>query len=161
MTCSPILRIAAFGTLCLPAAAVPAAPYLQDTFAGDKVDYRTNTTRATGLDVPPDLTQLSKDSRYQQPNGTISASTFQAAASGTPAATDAATGTIATVATGTGAKVIPTVALPAAGAFKIERLGQRALAQHDALARRRLSAGPCVLEGQRLQPGPGPLPRPA
>ena len=29
--------------------------FLQDTFAGDKVDYRTNTTRATGLDVPPDL----------------------------------------------------------------------------------------------------------
>ncbi|MDQ6629084.1 MAG: outer membrane protein assembly factor BamC [Pseudomonadota bacterium] len=83
---------------------------IENLFAGDKIDYRTNTTRSAGLDIPPDLTQLAKESRYQQPNGTVSASSFQAAAS--------------SVLPGTaGAGVTPVVALQSAGSFRIERLG--------------------------------------
>jgi outer membrane protein assembly factor BamC len=83
---------------------------IENLFAGDKVDYRSSSaTRTTGLEVPPDLTQLSKESRYQQPNGSISASTFQAA------------GTTGTATPTT--PVVPVVAPQAVGAFRIERLG--------------------------------------
>ena len=82
--------------------------------AGDKVDYKSSAaTRPTGLEVPPDLTQLSKENqRYQPPaNGTISASTFQAqsaAAASAPAAAAAA---------------VPVIAPQSVGDFKIERQG--------------------------------------
>ena len=109
VTLSPILRLAVLGAL-VSLVPLTGCTTITDIFAGDKVDYRTNTTRATGLDVPPDLTQLAKESRYQQPNGTISASTFQAAASGTAVAAAAPSAP-------------PVIALPAAGNFHIERLG--------------------------------------
>lgn len=43
---------------------------------GERVDYRS-TGKGVALDVPPDLTQLSRDSRYQIPGGTVTASSFQ------------------------------------------------------------------------------------
>ena len=103
MTLSQSLRRVA-AVSCL--AALASCSSVDNFLAGDKVDYRsTSTTRSSGLEVPPDLTQLSRDSRYQQPNGTVSASTFQAqSAASAPAAT-------------------PTVAPQSVGAFKIERLG--------------------------------------
>jgi outer membrane protein assembly factor BamC len=63
-----------------------------------------------GLEVPPDLTQLSKETRYQQPpNGTISASTFQTQTTAAAAASAPAT--------------IQVIAPQSVGDFKIERLG--------------------------------------
>lgn len=44
----------------------------------DKVDYRS-TAKAPTLSVPPDLTQLSKDTRYAVVDGGVSASGYQAA----------------------------------------------------------------------------------
>ncbi len=64
---------------------------------GDKIDYRNTTTRAKPLDVPPDLSQLAKDSRYQVQGGVISASTSAAApapSAGTPAVAVSAQGNI-------------------------------------------------------------------
>lgn len=43
---------------------------------GEKVDYKS-ASRGTSLEVPPDLTQLSRDSRYQIPGGTVTASAYQ------------------------------------------------------------------------------------
>ncbi|WP_029708646.1 outer membrane protein assembly factor BamC [Rhodoferax saidenbachensis] len=43
----------------------------------DKVDYRS-AAKAPSLTVPPDLTQLSKDTRYSVVNGAVSASGYQA-----------------------------------------------------------------------------------
>lgn len=43
----------------------------------DKVDYRS-TGKAPALDIPPDLTQLSKDTRYTVVGGAVSASGYQA-----------------------------------------------------------------------------------
>jgi outer membrane protein assembly factor BamC len=40
----------------------------------DKVDYRSTTVKAPSLMVPPDLTQLSKDTRYTVIDGAVSAS---------------------------------------------------------------------------------------
>lgn len=54
----------------------------------DKVDYRS-TGKAPALDIPPDLTQLSKDTRYTLVDGAVSASGYksgQTAASKTPVA---------------------------------------------------------------------------
>ena len=62
--------------------------------------------------MPPDLTQLSADPRYQAPDGSVSAASFQSAATG-PAATAKA----------------PTAPLAMAGDLRVERLGtQRWLA---------------------------------
>jgi len=92
----------------LLALTVTGCSTVENLLAGDKVDYRSSGSRASGLEVPPDLTQLAKDSRYQQPSGTVSASTFQAnapisAANATPAPS--------------------TVAPQALGALRLERLG--------------------------------------
>lgn len=47
-------------------------------FKGDKVDYRAQSTQSQGLEVPPDLTQLARDSRYKQDgSGVVSAATYQ------------------------------------------------------------------------------------
>lgn len=45
----------------------------------DKIDYRTST-RGNALEVPPDLTQLSRDNRYQIPGGAVTASSMKTAA---------------------------------------------------------------------------------
>jgi len=110
VTLSLSSRLAAVSA-CL--AFVVGCSSINDVLSGDKVDYRsTSTTRATPLEVPPDLTQLSRESRYQQPNGAISASTFQtataAAAASAPAPAPAASQAIAP---------------QEVGAFRIERLG--------------------------------------
>lgn len=39
---------------------------INNTLAGDKVDYRTSGSQSVKLDVPPDLTQLSGQTRYNQ-----------------------------------------------------------------------------------------------
>jgi len=43
---------------------------------GDKIDYKS-AGKGVPLEVPPDLTQLSRDSRYQIPGGTVTASAYQ------------------------------------------------------------------------------------
>jgi len=99
-------------TLLSCAALLAACSTINDTLAGDKVDYKsTSTTRTSSLEVPPDLSQLTRESRYQQPNGAVRASAFQtataaAAAASAPAATQV-------------------VAPQQVGDFKIERQGNQ------------------------------------
>nr|HET7858717.1 outer membrane protein assembly factor BamC [Caldimonas sp.] len=101
---SPFLAVVA----CL--AALAGCSSVENFLAGDKVDYKSSsTTRPAGLEVPPDLTQLSKDTRYQQPNGAISASTFQAQTAAAAAASAPPT--------------VQVVAPQQVGDFKIQRLG--------------------------------------
>lgn len=71
------------------------------------VDYRSAAAKTKPLEVPPDLTQLARDSRYQSQGGVISASSAGAAP-----AVSAAANTLA-------------VALQAQGTMRIERLGQQ------------------------------------
>ena len=81
-----------------------------DTLSGDKVDYRSGGEKTIGLDVPPDLTQLTRDSRYQQTQGgAVSAASYQA---GTAAAAAAPAASAAAV-----------IAPEAIGDMRIERLG--------------------------------------
>ena len=72
---------------------------------GEKVNYRSNAPKATALDIPPDLTQLTRDSRYTVIGGAVSASGFQASQPG--AATNVA------------------VAAGSMGDARIERLGNQ------------------------------------
>jgi len=51
----------------------------------DKIDYKS-AGRGTSLEVPPDLTQLPGQSRYQMPGGAVTASGFQAGQAATVAA---------------------------------------------------------------------------
>ena len=50
---------------------------------GDKIDYKSAAKGST-LEVPPDLTQLSRDSRYAIPGGTVSAAAMQAGQAARP-----------------------------------------------------------------------------
>ena len=60
---------------------------VESMLGSDKVDYRSRANKVTPLDVPPDLTQLARDNRYQPQAGVVSASGLQAApAAGTAAA---------------------------------------------------------------------------
>jgi len=59
---------------------------IENFVSGDKIDYRTSGTKTPGLEIPPDLTQLARDSRYSASGGAVSASTFQAGASAPAAA---------------------------------------------------------------------------
>lgn len=53
----------------------------------DKIDYKS-AQRGSTLEVPPDLTQLSRDSRYAMPGGTATASGYESGATtSAPAAT--------------------------------------------------------------------------
>ncbi len=100
----PFLRLAA-----LPLAAALCATgcsTVENFLGGDKVDYRSGASKTAALDVPPDLTQLARDSRFQVQGGSVSAS-GQAVAAAAPAAA------AAVVAPGT------------LGAMKIERDGNQ------------------------------------
>lgn len=88
--------------------ALGACSSINDMLGGDKVDYKSSAAKTTsGLDVPPDLTQLNRTSQYQTPGGTVSATSFRASASAVSRAGPS----------------VPGVALQQAGDFHIERLG--------------------------------------
>ncbi|MDI1247032.1 MAG: outer membrane protein assembly factor BamC [Rhodoferax sp.] len=90
---NPISRLAILGlTLTLGACSV---------LETDKVDYKS-AGKAPSLEVPPDLTQLSRETRYAVPGAAVTASSFQI-------------GQVATQATPTAANAI--------GDVRIERVG--------------------------------------
>jgi outer membrane protein assembly factor BamC len=72
---------------------------LSSTLSGDKVDYKSASAAKTGpgLDVPPDLSQLTRDSRYVVPGMAISANAYQVAQPNTSAATPTAASSIGDV----------------------------------------------------------------
>ena len=73
------------GVLAVAALVVSGCSVFQE----DKIDYK-GAARGSTLDVPPDLTQLSRDSRYNVPGSVVTASgyqTAQPAAAGTGTAT--------------------------------------------------------------------------
>jgi outer membrane protein assembly factor BamC len=79
---------AARGLLAAAAALALGGCSSVDSFlSGDKIDYKSQASKTAALDVPPDLTQLARDSRYQPQSGVVSASglaTSTAAAAAAP-----------------------------------------------------------------------------
>ena len=99
--------LAALAALALTAGCTTTGDGL---FSGDKVDYRSANVRVQPLEVPPDLTQLARDGRYQPQRGVVSA----AAAAATPAA-----------ATTAAAAAPAAVALAGLEGMRVERDGQQ------------------------------------
>ncbi len=58
-------------------------------FEGDKIDYKSSG-KAPSLEVPPDLTQLSRDSRYVIPGGAVTANSYQTGQASLPTVPTAA-----------------------------------------------------------------------
>lgn len=50
---------------------------LRDTMEGERVDYKSSGTKGPSLDVPPDLSQLTRETRYVVPGAAVSASSYQ------------------------------------------------------------------------------------
>ena len=48
-----------------------------DLLKGDKIDYKSRGKAGLSLDVPPDLTQLSRETRYVVPGTAVNASAYQ------------------------------------------------------------------------------------
>ena len=48
-----------------------------DMLQGEKIDYKTSGKSAPSLDIPPDLTQLSRETRYVVPGTAVTASSLQ------------------------------------------------------------------------------------
>ena len=114
------LRVATV-TLCLM---LGGCTVVGDWFSHGETDYKGASKRTQPLEVPPDLTQLQKDSRYLPQGGVVAASDLNrpaGAAAAQPAAAPAS------------AVGNPEVALAAAGNLHIERNGdQRWLTTSDA-----------------------------
>ncbi len=100
-------RLAALALL----AGLAGCSTISEGLGGDKVDYRASTTKAKPLEVPPDLSQLARESRYQTQGGVVSAAA--AAGAGGNAANPAA------------ASGPATVALNTQGQMRVERAGQQ------------------------------------
>ena len=52
---------------------------IKDTMEGERIDYKSSGAKGPSLDVPPDLTQLSRESRYVVPGAAVSANSYQTA----------------------------------------------------------------------------------
>lgn len=76
---------------------------LSDALKGDKIDYKSSGKAGPSLEVPPDLTQLTRETRYVVPGAAVSASAFQV---------------------GQGPQTLPVAAL-AVGDVRIERAGSQ------------------------------------
>ncbi|MDO8373109.1 MAG: hypothetical protein Q7T39_14370, partial [Polaromonas sp.] len=63
-------RLAAAPLLALVAALLLSGCSSFDALQGDKVDYKS-AGKAPSLEVPPDLTQLSRDTRYVVPGSSV------------------------------------------------------------------------------------------
>ena len=106
---APPIRICTLGLLAVLGIQAGCSS-LDSGLSGDSVVYRSATTKSKPLEVPPDLTQLARDSRYQPQGGVISASSAGTAA----------------IPSGAGqAPATPTVALAANGGMRVERQGQQ------------------------------------
>ena len=71
-------------TLITLASAVSLAGCSSALLSGEKVDYRSGARQTTGLEVPPDLTQLAREGRYQAPAPVVSATAAATAPVATP-----------------------------------------------------------------------------
>ena len=67
---------------CLMGLSLVGCSTIDSLMTGDKIDYKS-AGKAPTLEVPPDLSQLSRDNRYAIPGGAVTASSFQQGSSAT------------------------------------------------------------------------------
>ena len=118
------LRVATV-TLCMM---LGGCSVFGDWFSHGETDYKGSSKRTQPLEVPPDLTQLQKESRYLPQGGVVAASDLNKTGGATAAAPNQPAPAALAPAPAT-----PEVALAAAGNLHIERQGdQRWLTTQDA-----------------------------
>ncbi|MCV0437932.1 MAG: outer membrane protein assembly factor BamC [Hydrogenophaga sp.] len=88
-TCNALARL---GLLAAAALLATGCSMLQE----DKIDYKS-AQRGSTLDVPPDLTQLSRDSRYNLPGSVVTASGYETAQPSQATASSTAMATVGDV----------------------------------------------------------------
>jgi len=116
------LRVATV-TLCLM---LGGCTVYGDWFGSNSTDYKNHAKRTQPLEVPPDLTQLTRDSRYLPQGGSISASELNKPGGPAGAASGAAPGTPAAAAVAAVPASAPAVvALSSAGDVHLERNGDQ------------------------------------
>ncbi len=76
---------------------------IKDVMDGERVDYKSSGAKAPSLDIPPDLSQLTRETRYVVPGTAVTASSYQL---------------------GQAAPTLPTAAL-AVGDVRVERAGSQ------------------------------------
>jgi len=107
------------GLTLLAALSLGACSSINNALQGDKVDYKSSAAKSVSLEVPPDLSQLSRDSRYTPTGGSISAAALQ-----TPAAPGVAV-PAGSAAPGAAAAAAPTLAPAAYGDVQLVRAGSQ------------------------------------
>lgn len=73
----PLFRLLAPSMAVLLALSLAGCSSFENLMSGDKVDYRGQSQRTATLEVPPDLSQLAREGRYQPQTGVVSASTLR------------------------------------------------------------------------------------
>ena len=100
---SGVFKAAMLATVIAGMALSSGCSTMNDVLKGDKIDYRTSGKAGPSLEVPPDLTQLTRETRYVVPGTAVSANAFQV---------------------GQGTQALPVAAL-AVGDVRIERSGSQ------------------------------------
>jgi len=78
---APLLQSLRTATAIAAGLVLVACSSVDNFLSGDKIDYKSQSTKVSALEIPPDLTQLQRDSRYvPQASGSVSASSYGAAA---------------------------------------------------------------------------------
>ena len=104
-----------------------------DWFSHGETDYKGAAKRTQPLEVPPDLTQLQKDSRYLPQGGVVTASDLNKPADASSAPSGSSVAAVPAQPAVAPAPATPEVALVAAGNLHIEHNGdQRWLTTNDA-----------------------------
>ncbi|MBC7609862.1 MAG: outer membrane protein assembly factor BamC [Polaromonas sp.] len=73
----PTVRNAATASVLVTALLLAGCSSVGDLLQGEKIDYKSSGKGAPSLDIPPDLSQLSKETRYIVPGTAVTASGFQ------------------------------------------------------------------------------------
>ena len=72
-----MVKKAATGAALISTLMVMGCSGVGDLLKGEKIDYKSSGKSGVSLEVPPDLTQLAKDTRYVVPGTAVSASAYQ------------------------------------------------------------------------------------
>jgi len=99
VTAPQTIRPVCAAALTLAAWAMVGCSTTENFLSGDKIDYRSQAAKTAPLDVPPDLTQLAQDNRYQPQAGVVSASAMRQGGA-TPGAAPATSPAVAPAAVG-------------------------------------------------------------
>ena len=71
------LKAAVLASLVAGMTLLSGCSTMNDILKGDKIDYKSSGKAGPSLEVPPDLTQLTRETRYVVPGAAVSANAFQ------------------------------------------------------------------------------------